>query len=117
MIDKKPVLTKQYTNNRQERREAIFYSYNGELWYRPITAGDDITRVFEEYELTDQTDTVLEFKRISYHVDIGEPLDYDPAKKEEYEKSEVEFSFVKTEDGWRAEKFLNATVGDHLLIS
>ncbi|MCM1059781.1 MAG: hypothetical protein NC452_05760 [Eubacterium sp.] len=91
-------------------RYPFFQSYNGELWYKDIGVGGNVGEIYQEYVLINQTDTELEFKRISYSVAIGEPLtDYDPAKKDEYEKSEVEFLFVKTADGWRAEKFLNAT--------
>ncbi len=98
-------------------RYPVFYSYHGELWYAPASAGGNVGEVFQEYELINQTDTELEFKRISYSVAIGEPItEYDPAKKDEYEKSEVEFRFVKTADGWRAEKFLNATVKDQLML-
>lgn len=96
---------------------SAFYSYGGELWYKSISAGGDMGEIFQEYELINQTDTELEFKRISYSVAIGEPItDYDPSKKDEYEKSEVEFRFVKTADGWRAEKFLNATVTDQTML-
>ena len=94
---------------------SAFYSYDGELWYKSLSAIGD-PGIFQEYELITQTDTVLEFKRISYHVDIGEPRDYAPAKKEEYEKSEVDFRFIKTDDGWRAEKFLNATEQDKNML-
>lgn len=98
-------------------RYPVFYSYNDELWYAPASAGGNIGEVFQEYELVNQTDTELEFKRISYSIAIGEPLtDYDPAKKDEYEKTEVEFRFIKTVDGWRAEKFLNATDYDQLML-
>lgn len=87
----------------------FFYSYNGEMWFIGTSAGGNIGEVFQEYELINQTDTELEFKRISYSVDIGEPItDYDPAKKDEYNKTEVNFRFVKTENGWRAAEFLNA---------
>lgn len=95
---------------------SAFYSYGGELWYKSLSAVGN-PGIFQEYELINQTDTKLEFKRISYYVAIGEPItDYDPAKKEEYEKSEVEFRFVKTADGWRAEKFLNATETDKPML-
>lgn len=98
-------------------RYPVFYSYHGELWYAPASAGGNVGEVFQEYELINQTDTELEFKRISYSVAIGEPLtDYDPAKKDEYNKEEVKFRFVKTEDGWRAAEFLNATDYDRSLL-
>lgn len=73
--------------------------------------------VFQEYVLTEQTETELAFKRISYSVDIGETIsDYDPAKKDEYNKTEVNFRFVKTEDGWRAAEFLNVTDYDQSML-
>lgn len=98
-------------------RYPFFYSYNGEMWFMSTSTGGNIGEVFQEYELINQTDTELEFRRISYSVAIGEPItDYDPAKKDEYEKTEVEFRFVKTESGWRAEKFLNATDYDRSLL-
>lgn len=98
-------------------RYPVFYSYRGELWYAPASAGGNVGEVFQEYELINQTDTELEFKRISYSVAIGEPItEYDPTKKDEYEKTEVEFRFVKTADGWRAEKFLNATDYDRYML-
>lgn len=89
-------------------RYPFFYSYNGELWYKDVGVGGDVGEIYQEYALTGQTDDTLEFKRISYSVGIGEPLvEYDPSKKDEYEITEVEFRFVKTADGWRAERFLN----------
>lgn len=98
-------------------RYPFFYSYNGEMWFIGTSAGGNVGEVFQEYELMSQTDAELEFKRISYSVPIGEPLtDYDPAKKDEYQKTEVEFRFVKTSDGWRAEKFLNATDYNKMML-
>lgn len=98
-------------------RYLFFYSYNGEMWFIGTSAGGNVGEIFQEYELINQTDTELEFKRISYSVAIGEPIiEYDPAKKDEYEKTEIEFRFVKTADGWRAEKFLNATDYDRSML-
>lgn len=98
-------------------RYPFFCSYNGELWFLGTSAGGNVGEVFQEYELIEQTETALAFKRISYSVDIGEPLsDYDPAKKDEYNKTEVNFRFVKTEDGWRAAEFLNATDYDRSML-
>lgn len=89
-------------------RYPIFYSYNGELWYQSTTITGPGGVVFQEYEMISQTDTVLEFKRINYSVAIGEPLEYDPSKKDEYEKTEVNFKFVNVGGEWKAERFLNA---------
>lgn len=98
-------------------RYPFFCSYNGEMWFLGTSAGGNVGEVFQEYELIDQTETELAFKRISYSVDIGEPItDYDPAKKDEYNKTEVNFRFVKTEDGWRAAEFLNATDYDQSML-
>ncbi|MCM1335996.1 MAG: hypothetical protein NC237_13230, partial [Eubacterium sp.] len=99
-------------------RYPCFVSYRGELWYKSTSAGGNVGEVWQEYELTEQSDTVLAFKRIAYSVPIGEPLeDYDPDKKDTYEKEEVSFRFVKTADGWRVEEFLNATDPErHMLI-
>lgn len=99
-------------------RYPFFYSYNGELWYKDIGVGGDVGEIYQEYELTEQTDDALEFKRISYSVGVGEPLvEYDPAQKDEYEITEVEFRFVKTADGWRAEKFLLVSGEERMLFA
>ncbi len=88
----------------------FYYSYNEGLWYKPIVRiFGNPGEVYQEYELISESDTELKFKRISYSVAIGEPVtEYDPNKKNEYIKTEVNFRFVNTENGWRVAEFLNA---------
>lgn len=98
-------------------RYPSYYNYDGELWYLPMTFSGNIGEVHREYELTGVTDDEVTFTRTSYCVDIGEPADnFFPDKKDEYDKEEVSFRFVKTEDGWRAAEFLNAEKTDANLL-
>ncbi len=91
-------------------RYPFFLSYNGELWYKLVSAGGNPGEIFQEYELIDQSDDEIKFKRISYSAAKSEHYDgFDPEKKAEYIKKEIDFRFVKTDNGWRAAEFLNAT--------
>lgn len=86
----------------------VFYSYNGELWYAGVSAGGNSGEVHREYELISRSDTEVIFKRIMFSVPIGEEVtDYVPEKRDEYIQTYVEFRFVLTDDGWKADKFLN----------
>ncbi len=97
-------------------RYPYFKEYNQEMWFVSTSAGGNIGEVLQEYELISETDTTLEFRRISYSVDIGEPIEYDPAKKDEYNKTYINFKFVLTENGWRVQDFLNATDPDRGML-
>ena len=86
----------------------VFYSYNGELWYAGISMGGNAGEIHREYELISRTDTEVKFRRTTFSVDIGEPItEYDSAKRDEYIQDSVDYSFVLTNDGWKAEEFLN----------
>ena len=82
----------------------LFYNYDGALWYAPAATGGDITRVYEEYT-AEKTDDTLDIIRTSYHVELGETPEFDPEKIDEYETKETHFTFINTENGWRASKF------------
>lgn len=98
-------------------RNPAFYEYNGELWYAQGSGSGNPWEVLREYEIVSQTDTVFEFRRISYQND-DEHADekYDPEKKDEYIKEYVDFKFVLTENGWRVENFLNAEDPDKPML-
>lgn len=96
-----------------------FYEYNGELWYYIGSSSGNGWEVRREYELVNQTDTVLEFRRISFQDDfeVDEAgQDYDPDKRDKYIKEYIDFKFVLTDDGWRVEKFLNAEDPDKRML-
>lgn len=98
-------------------RYSAFCSYNGELWYKMLSGTGNPWEVYQEYEILNETDTVFEFRRISYNVDNNEEIgQYDPAKKDEYEKEYINFKFILTTDGWRVEEFLNATNLDEPML-
>lgn len=96
-----------------------FYEYNGELWYYIGSSSGNGWEVRREYELLNQTDTVLEFRRISFQDDFEvdeADQDYDPDKRDKYIKEYIDFKFVLTDDGWRVEKFLNAEDPDKRML-
>lgn len=89
-------------------RGDVFYAYNNELWYLGVSGGGNPGEVHREYELISQSDTEVMFKRIMFSVPIGEEVtDYVPEKRNEYIQTSVDFHFVLTDDGWKADKFLN----------
>lgn len=79
------------------------YSYDGALWIGAVSGGSDTSVVKTEYQVTDKTDDRIVLKRTTWHVDIGEEPIYDSAKDDEYVKEYADYSFVKTEQGWRAD--------------
>ena len=79
------------------------YSYDGALWIGAVSGGGDTSVVKTEYQVTDKTDDRIVLKRTTWHVNIGEEPIYDSAKDDEYEKEYADYSFVKTEQGWRAD--------------
>ncbi len=96
-----------------------FYEYNGELWYYIGSSSGNGWEVRREYELLNQTDTVPEFRRISFQDDFEvdeADQDYDPDKRDKYIKEYIDFKFVLTDDGWRVEKFLNAEDPDKRML-
>ena len=94
-----------------------FYEYNGELWYSVGSGSGNPREVLREYEIVSQTDTALEFRRISYQNDANnDDEEYDPEKRDEYLKEYIDFKFVLTENGWRVEKFLNAENPDESML-
>ena len=99
-------------------RFPVFYEYNGELWYVQGSSSGDPREVLREYEIVSQTDTVFEFRRISYQNDDehADEEEYDPERRDEYIKEYIDFKFVLTESGWRVEKFLNAQDYDKIMM-
>jgi len=93
-----------------------FLNYNGGFFCHLNTMGGNAWEVHREYELISKSDTVIEFRRtvFSHDRDFKPSTEYDPALRDEYLKELVDFKFVKTENGWRAEKFLNAGTKDWL---
>ncbi len=91
-----------------------FYEYNDELWVIWGAAGSDLSVVWVEYELINQTDTELEFKGIRFHSEADQ--DYDPDLRDEYTRDYVDYKFVLTENGWRVEKFDNLEDLDKKII-
>lgn len=79
------------------------YSYDGALWIGAVSGGGDASVVKTEYQVTDKSDERIVLKRTTWHVDIGDEPVYDQAKDNEYEKEYADYSFVKTEQGWRAD--------------
>ena len=79
------------------------YSYNGALWIAAVSGGGDMSVVKTEYQVTEKTDDRITLKRTTWHVDIGDEPIYDPARDSEYEKKYADYSFIKTEQGWRAD--------------
>ena len=79
------------------------YSYDGALWIGAVSGGGDTSVVKTEYQVTDKTDDRIVLKRTTWHVGIGDDLSYDPARDSEYEKEYADYSFVKTEQDWRAD--------------
>ena len=43
--------------------------------------------------------------RTSYHVELGTKPEFDPEKIDEYETKETHFTFINTDNGWRASEF------------
>lgn len=83
-----------------------FVCYNKELWFSSGAMTGDISVVHCEYELITNSESEVFFKQISYCVKSGEePLVYDPEKKDEYRTYPLEYKFVMTENGWRADEF------------
>lgn len=97
-------------------RGDVFYPYNGELWYAGVSAGGNGGEVHREYELISRTDTEVRFRRIMFSVGIGEPVtEYSAEKRGEYIQTSVDFRFVLTDDGWKADEFLNQQSSEDIL--
>lgn len=79
------------------------YSYDGALWLAAVSGGGDMSVVKTEYQVTEKTDDKILLKRTTWHVDIGDDPVYDPARDSEYEKKYADYSFVRTDQGWRAD--------------
>lgn len=82
----------------------LFYNYDGALWYSPGASGADLTRVHTEYT-AEKTDDTFDIIRTSYHVPLGTTPEFDPEKIDEYETKMTHFTFINTENGWRASEF------------
>lgn len=88
----------------------LFYSYDGALWYAPDSTGADDTSVHDEYYAHLYEDEyifnyVFSIVRTSYHVRPGAPQKFDPEKIDLYEAKVAYFTFINTENGWRASDF------------
>lgn len=82
----------------------VFLNYNGALFCSDGARGGWLGEVHREFELFSKSDTVIEFRRLTFHSDLdGKPAtEYIPAYRDEYEIGDTRFKFVLTEDGWRA---------------
>lgn len=82
----------------------VFLNYNGELFCSDAARGGWLDEVHREFELFSKSDTVIEFRRLTFHSDSdGKPsTEYIPEYRDEYEIGDTRFKFVLTEDGWRA---------------
>jgi len=87
-----------------------FLNYNDGFFCQMGAKGGNAWEVRREYELVSKSDTVIEFRRttFSHDIDFKPSTEYDPALRDQYAKEYIDFKFVMTENGWRAEKFLNA---------
>lgn len=95
-------------------RNRTFAPYNGQLYTMGSTYEFGIfSTVYWEYELLNQTENEISFRRDCYSEEGGDiwgydKSPYDPEKKDEYVVTYDNFKFVKTADGWRAEEFMSA---------
>lgn len=95
-------------------RYRTFAPYNGQLYTMGSTYEFGIfSTVYWEYELLNQTENEISFRRACYSEEGGDiwgydKSPYDPEKKNEYVVTYDNFKFVKTADGWRAEEFMSA---------
>lgn len=96
-----------------------FLNYNGALFYIDCAKGGNAWEVHREYELVSKSDSVIEFQRVTFchDIDFKPSQEYDPALRDEYDAETVDFKLVMTDNGWRAEKFLNVTDPYEFLIS
>lgn len=89
-----------------------FLNYNGGFFCHDTAKGGNLGVVLNEFEIISKTDTLIEFRRTTFSLsrDMERvfPPKYDPALRDQYDKEYTDFKFVMTENGWRAEKFLNA---------
>lgn len=87
----------------------FFLNYNGALFCKDTALGGNIWsggawEVRREYELISKSDTVIEFRRITFRdKDNKFNMEYIPERRDEYDIDYTGFKFVLTEDGWRAE--------------
>lgn len=81
-----------------------FLNYNGELFSSRGAMGSWLGEVHREFELISKSDTVIEFKRLTFHCDSDDKpaAEWIPELCNEYGIGVTEFKFVLTEDGWRA---------------
>ncbi len=82
----------------------VFMDYNGELFSSDGARGGWLGEVHRELELISKSDTVIEFRRLTFHHDSdGQPAtEYIPEYRNEYGIGVTEFEFVLTGNGWRA---------------
>ncbi len=86
-------------------RYTCFASYNDELWFASAAMTGNITIAHREYELITNTESEILFREIEYCVKQGEAVEYDPDKKDEYDIYTLDYKFVMTENGWRADEY------------
>lgn len=78
------------------------YEYDGALWQGGITPPR--YDLHTEYQLVENLDDSVTFNTVNYLItDITE--DYDPAKKDSYEKKTLSNRISRTSGGWRIERF------------
>lgn len=82
-----------------------FCSYKEQLWFADCAMTGNVGDVHEEYELITNSDSEILLRCTVYSVEVGEPPEYDPDKRDSYETYMLDYKFVKTADGWRADEF------------
>lgn len=81
-----------------------FYEYDGVLWIREGDC-DERPVLHTEYEWS-KSEEQMTIDRTAYYAKSGEE-EFDPEHMERYESNSCRFGFFLTDDGWRADCFLD----------
>lgn len=81
----------------------VFLNYNDALFFQDAARGEWLGEVHREYELISKSNTVIEYRLITFHKDSEDKpaAEYVPELRDEYGIGVTDFRFVLTEDGWR----------------
>lgn len=83
----------------------MFMEYNGELYYRQGYEEAEVEEVHREYEITLRSDTAVEISRNGFNANVNIPTSaYREEDRDKYTLVHTDYRFVKTDDGWRAER-------------
>ncbi len=79
-----------------------FLRYGDELYIVEVSAGGDLSRVHEEYELVRQTEDEIVFRKVHFRVKEGtSDLTYHPELRDTYEKTYITFRFIRENGVWK----------------